>query len=130
MDGHPYCHRIGIHNMARKPVGLIYGVDDTPPFGVSVLLGLQHVFVMTAGWIMVVVIVSTIGGTQDQVASVLRMSMIASGIATILQSLANSPLGSGYFCPISSGPAYISASTLAGRSGRRWSTPRCKRDRR
>jgi len=117
MDGHPYCHRIGIHNMARKPVGLIYGVDDTPPFGVSVLLGLQHVFVMTAGWIMVVVIVTTIGGTEDQVANVLRMSMIASGIATILQSLANSPLGSGYFCPISAGPAYISASTIAGRTG-------------
>lgn len=103
--------------MARKPVGLIYGVDDTPPFAVSALLGLQHVFVMTAGWIMVVVIVTTIGGTEDQVANVLRMSMIASGIATILQSLANSPLGSGYFCPISSGPAYISASTLAGRFG-------------
>jgi NCS2 family nucleobase:cation symporter-2 len=45
------------------------------------------------------------------------MSMIASGIATILQSLANSPVGSGYFCPISGGPAYISASILAGRVG-------------
>jgi len=34
-----------------------------------------------------VVIVTTIGGTQEEVANVLRMSMIASGIATILQSL-------------------------------------------
>jgi hypothetical protein len=30
-----------------------------------------------------VVIVTTIGGTQEEVANVLRMSMIASGIATI-----------------------------------------------
>ena len=103
--------------MAKKPPGLIYGVDDKPPVTVSALLGLQHVFVMTAGWIMVVVIVTTIGGTQDEVANVLRMSMIASGIATILQSLPNSPVGSGYFCPISAGPAYISASILAGRVG-------------
>src|SRR6185436_16627096 len=103
--------------MAKKPHGLIYGVDDKPPLTVSALLGLQHVIVMTAGWIMVVVIVTTIGGTPDVVANVLRMSMIASGIATMLQSLPNSPVGSGYFCPISAGPAYISASILAGRAG-------------
>ena len=103
--------------MAKKPAGLIYGVDDKPPLTASVLLGLQHVFVMTAGWVMVVVIVTTIGGTQEEVANVLRMSMIASGIATILQSLPNSPVGSGYFCPISGGPAYISASILAGKVG-------------
>ena len=103
--------------MAKKPAGLIYGVDDKPPLPVSALLGLQHVIVMTAGWIMVVVIVTTIGGTPEVVANVLRMSMIASGIATILQSLPNSPVGSGYFCPISAGPAYISSSILAGRVG-------------
>src|SRR5215472_128770 len=103
--------------MAKKPAGLIYGVDDKPPLTASLLLGLQHVFVMTAGWVIVVVIVTTIGGTQEQVANVLRMSMIASGIATILQSLPNSPIGSGYFCPISGGPAYISASILAGKVG-------------
>jgi NCS2 family nucleobase:cation symporter-2 len=103
--------------MAKKPAGLIYGVDDKPPLIATVLLGIQHVFVMTAGWVIVVVIVTTIGGTQEEVANVLRMSMIASGIATILQSLPNSPLGSGYFCPISSGPAYVSASILAGKIG-------------
>jgi xanthine permease XanP len=103
--------------MAKKPAGLIYGVDDKPPLTASALLGLQHVFVMTSGWVLVVVIVTTIGGTPEEVANVLRMSMIASGIATILQSLPNSPVGSGYFCPISSGPAYVSASILAGKVG-------------
>jgi xanthine permease XanP len=103
--------------MPNKPVGLIYGVDETPPFAVAALLGVQHVFVMTAGWIMVVVIVTSIGGTPIEVANVLRMSMIASGIGTILQSLAKGPIGSGYFCPLASGPAYISSSILAGRAG-------------
>jgi xanthine permease XanP len=103
--------------MAKKPANLIYGVNDKPPLPASVLLGLQHVFVMTSGWVLVVVIVTTIGGTQEEVANVLRMSMIASGIATILQSLANSPIGSGYFCPISGGPAYVSASISAGKVG-------------
>jgi xanthine permease XanP len=103
--------------MAKKPAGLVYGVDDKPPLIATVLLGIQHVFVMTAGWVIVVVIVTTVGGTQEEVANVLRMSMIASGIATILQSLTNSPVGSGYFCPISSGPAYVSASILGGKIG-------------
>ncbi|HET7909206.1 MAG TPA: solute carrier family 23 protein [Nitrospira sp.] len=103
--------------MAKKPAGLIYGVDDKPPLTASALLGLQHVCVMTSGWVLVVVIVTTIGGTQEEIANVLRMSMIASGIATMLQALPSSPLGSGYFCPISSGPAYVSASILAGKIG-------------
>jgi xanthine permease XanP len=103
--------------MAKKPAGLIYGVDDKPPLTAAALLGLQHVSVMSVGWIFVVVIITGIGGTQEEVTNVLRMSMIASGIATILQSLPNSPVGSGYFCPISSGPAYISASILAGKVG-------------
>lgn len=103
--------------MTKKPAALIYGVDDKPPLIATVLLGIQHVFVMTAGWVIVVVIVTTIGGTQEEVSKVLRMSMIASGIATILQSLPNGPVGSGYFCPISSGPAYVAASILAGKLG-------------
>jgi NCS2 family nucleobase:cation symporter-2 len=102
--------------MAKKPANLIYGVDDKPPLTTSALLGLQHVFVMTAGWVMVVVIVTSIGGTREEVANVLRMSMIASGVATILQALPKSPIGSGFFCPISSGPAYVSASILAGKA--------------
>jgi xanthine permease XanP len=103
--------------MAKKPAGLIYGVDEKPPLSTLLLLGLQHVSVMSVGWIFVVVIVTGIGGTQEEVTNVLRMSMIASGIATILQSLPNGPVGSGYFCPISSGPAYISVSILAGKVG-------------
>jgi NCS2 family nucleobase:cation symporter-2 len=103
--------------MAKKAANLVYGADDTPPLTVSALLGLQHVVVLTSGWVLVVVIVTTVGGTPEEVANVLRMSMIASGIATILQSLHNSPVGSGFLCPIGSGPAYVSASILAGRIG-------------
>lgn len=102
--------------MPTKPPSLIYGVGDRPPLPTSLLLGLQHVVVMTAGWVMVVVIATAIGASHHQVTNVLRMSMIASGIATILQSL-RTRIGSGYLCPVSGGPPYISASILAGRAG-------------
>jgi xanthine/uracil permease len=103
--------------MAKKPSNLIYGVDDKLPVTTATLLAIQHVFVMTAGWVMIVVVATTIGANREEVTNVLRMSIIASGIGTILQSLRESHVGSGYLCPISGGPAYISASILAGKAG-------------
>lgn len=103
--------------MAKKPADLIYGVDDKPPLSTVLLLGLQHVSVMSVGWIIVVVIVTGIGGTSGQAESVIQMSMIVSGIATILQARTKGPIGSGYLCPLSCGPAYIAASISAGKAG-------------
>ena len=81
------------------------------------MLGLQHVFVISVGWIFVVVVVKGIDGTPEQAAAVIRVSMSASGIATILQARTKGPVGSGYLCPSSCGPAYIPASILAGKTG-------------
>jgi NCS2 family nucleobase:cation symporter-2 len=103
--------------MAKKPSNLIYDVTDKPPIGTGVLLGLQHVFVISVGWIFVVVIVTAFGGTREQARQVIQISMIASGVATILQARPKGPVGSGYLCPLSVGPAYISASILAGKLG-------------
>jgi xanthine permease XanP len=96
-----------------KPSNLIYGVDEKPPIVSTILLGLQHTFVMSSTLILPVVIVSEIGGTLDQVQSVVSYSMIAAGLATILQSLKRSPVGSGYLCPHLVGPSYLSASIQA-----------------
>src|SRR4051812_23870508 len=103
--------------MAKKPANLIYAVDETPPPWVTVVLGFQHVFVIAVGWIFIVVIVTSIGGTPEEAASVIRMSMIASGVATILQARPKSVVGSGYLCPFSCGPSYLAASLLAGKQG-------------
>ena len=103
--------------MAKRPPNLIYGVDDKPPLGTALLLGLQHVVVISVGWIFVVLIVTSMGGTEIQAANVIRISMIASGFATILQALTKGSVGSGYLCPFSSGPAYVSASITGGKAG-------------
>ena len=101
--------------MAKKPANLIYGVDDKPPLGTLLLLALQHASVISVGWIFVLVIVTGIGGTSQQAEGVIQISMIASGIATILQARTKGPVGSGYLCPSSCGPAYIAASITAGK---------------
>jgi NCS2 family nucleobase:cation symporter-2 len=100
-----------------KPANLIYSVDEHPPLSLSVVLGLQHVFVMSVGWIFVVVVAAGIGASPPEAGMMIRMSMIASGLATILQARTTGPIGSGYLCPYSCGPAYVSASIFAGQSG-------------
>ena len=97
-----------------KPENLTYGVDDRPPFWTLMGQGLQHVIVNSSGWIILAAVGSTITTSTDQLTSLLRMGMIAVGIGAILQSLKRGPIGSGYLCPPVCGPAYASASTLAG----------------
>ena len=79
--------------------------------------GLQHVFVISVGWIFAVVIVTIFGGSREQAGQVIQISMIASGVATILQARAKGPVGSAYLCPLNIGPAYVTASILAGKLG-------------
>ncbi|MEI7981555.1 MAG: solute carrier family 23 protein [Bacteroidota bacterium] len=100
--------------MATPPKGMIYGVDDKPPFFVTVLLGLQHIFTMSSMLVLPVVIVQEIGGNFLEINSVVSFSMIAAGFGTILQSLKRGPIGSGYLCPNLCGPSYMAVSLEAG----------------
>jgi len=109
---------VGVRQSGRvKPATLIYSVDEVPPLPLTIALGLQHVFVMSVGWIFVVVAATSIGASRVEAETMIRMSMIASGLATILQARTRGPIGSGYLCPFSCGPAYVSASILAGQVG-------------
>jgi xanthine permease XanP len=103
--------------LAKKPASLIYGVDDNPPLGITLLQGLQHIFIMTVYFIFPVIVINAIGGSNEQAATMIKMSMIAMGITTILQALRKGPIGSGYLAPSGNGPAYLSATLLAAKSG-------------
>jgi len=100
----------------KKPSNLVYGVNDVPPLLVLIGVSLQHIFLMAPGWLYIVVIVNSFGGARTDAEAMVRMSMIAGGLATILQ--ANRVLiGSGYFCPLSGSLTYLQPSVLAARSG-------------
>ena len=100
----------------KKPANLLYDVDEAPPLLVRLGVSVQHVFLMSIGWLYVLVIVNSFGGSRTDAESIIRMSMIAGGLATILQ--ANRRIvGSGYFCPLSGSLTYLQPSILAARSG-------------
>jgi xanthine permease XanP len=100
----------------KRPSNLLYDVDETPPLLVSLGVSFQHVFLLSVGWLYVVVIVNSIGGTEAQAESIIRISMIAGGLATILQCTRGA-LGSGYFCPLTSSLIFLPPSILAVQTG-------------
>ena len=103
--------------MPKKPANLIYGVNDTPPIWTTILLGVQHIFIITVYFIFPVIIVKSIGGSHTDATDMIKMSMIAIGVTTILQAVNKGPVGSGYLCPSGNGPAYLPAQLLAAQTG-------------
>src|SRR5580698_894930 len=85
----------------KRPTNLLFDVDEIPPSLIALGASFQHIFLMSVGWLYIVVIVNAAGGTAGQTLNVIRMSMIASGIATIVQAQ-KGKIGSGYLCPLSS----------------------------
>ncbi len=82
----------------------------------TLALACQHVLAMSVGWIYVIVAIDAMGGGRADAQSLLRMSMIASGITTILQARGGL-IGSGYLCPASCSLTYLAPTILAGRLG-------------
>jgi xanthine permease XanP len=103
--------------MAKKPTNLIYGVDDDPPITTTLILGFQHIFILSIAFIFPVVIISEIGGTPEDAENLICMAMLATGFSTILQGMNKGPVGSGYLCPLVNGPAFVPVSLLAGKAG-------------
>jgi NCS2 family nucleobase:cation symporter-2 len=103
--------------MPQKPSNLLFGVDESPGWGALILLAFQHISVMSIAFIIPVIIVDAIGGDPSEARDLISMAMLATGVGTILQGLHRGPVGSGYLCPLVNGPAFLSASLLAGKAG-------------
>ena len=63
----------------------MYDVDEHPPLGVAIIIAIQHVLVLSVGWIYVVVLVTSFGGTTAQSQAVIRICMIITGSAPSLR---------------------------------------------
>ena len=103
--------------MAKKPANLIYGLDESPPLGTTLLLGLQHILALSSAFVYPVILLQETGILPEQAERMIHASMIVMGIATILQTLRYGRIGSGYLCPERLGPAYLPASILAIKTG-------------
>ena len=100
-----------------KPPNLIYGAEDRPPLPVLMLLGFQHISVMTIALVIVVMIANTAKASFEDAGILVRLALLTMGLTSILQGIRRGGIGSCYLCPSVCGPAYIGASMAAAKAG-------------
>jgi xanthine permease XanP len=101
----------------KKPLTIEYGVEETPPPGVMVFSGLQHVVLIAIRLLFPLLVAREAGLAPERVLDVLGVSMIVMAVATLLQAMPRGPVGCGYLCPPSFTSAYIAPSLVAARTG-------------
>lgn len=101
----------------RKPANIVFSVDEPPPRDVLIASGLQHIGLLTTFLVYPVVIGGVANLDRSSVLHLVSMSLLALGIATILQAQRRGPIGSGYLCPALCSSAYAVPSLLAVKVG-------------
>jgi xanthine permease XanP len=84
---------------AKKPGEFTHGVDDVPPPPLTALVGFQHVSLVRIQLIFPALVIQLAELPTEASVNMLSLSLIALGIAAILQSLPRGPVGSRYLCP-------------------------------
>lgn len=100
--------------MARRPPDLIYAVDERPPWGTLLGLGLQHAL-LACVYLVLIVIVARSAQTDDAtLLSMLSLALLALAGAFVLQA---SRLGSGLLAVPVYSAIYLGPSVLAAQTG-------------
>ena len=82
-------------NQTETPDDMLYKIDDRPPFGVALVLALQHILAAFAGIIAVpLVVASAIGLSVEDTSIMIAATIFVSGLTTIIQSHGLGPIGS------------------------------------
>ena len=101
----------------KKPATLVYGSDDRPPLGVTVLTGVQHAGV-NAIFLLFPLLVSREGGlSAPQIGDVLSLAMLVMAAATVIQAYPIGPVGARLFCPMIYSAIFLGPSLAAVKAG-------------
>lgn len=106
----------GIEGLARKSNQLTYGVDDRPPPGAALALGLQHAGLALIFMVYPVVAAQALGLEPGQTRGLITSSILAIAAATLLQCL-RPPFGSGQLAVHIPTPITLAATIQAGMLG-------------
>src|SRR5579871_3334195 len=100
-----------------KPANIAFGVEESPPPTVTLISAVQHVGVVSIFMIYPLIICRAVAASPEEVANVLRMGMLALGIATLLQALPKGPVGSRFLAPSIFTGVYLAPSLIAAKLG-------------
>ena len=102
-------------NNIKTKNNLIYGVNDNPNLLTKILLGFQHIFAAFGGIIVVpLVISSSLGFDPIMSTAVISASILAAGIATIIQANGVGKIGSQVACIMGTDFTFVSPAISVG----------------
>ena len=91
------------------------GVNDNPTIGTKILLGLQHIFAAFGGIIVVPLVISSALGFDNKASTaVISASILAAGIATIIQAKGIGKVGSKVACIMGTDFTFVSPAISVG----------------
>ena len=96
-------------------INLMYGVNDNPSLAKKILFGIQHIFAAFGGIIVVpLVIASAIGLDAKTTTTLISATILASGLATIIQAKGVGKVGSRVACIMGTDFTFVSPSISVG----------------
>lgn len=96
-------------------IKLNYKVNDDPSMGEKILFGIQHIFAAFGGIIVVpLVISSSLGFDAKTSTALISASILAAGIATIIQARGMGPAGAKVACIMGTDFTFVSPSLAVG----------------
>ena len=100
--------------MNTKNTGIIYSLEDRPPFLKALLGGIQHVLASFVGVITPTLIIGGVLGLGSEIPYLISMALIVSGVATFIQARRIGPIGSGLLSVQGTSFAFLGSVLAAG----------------
>lgn len=100
---------------SKDGIRLTYGVDDNPSISEKILFGIQHIFAAFGGIIVVPLVLSSALGFDTKTSTALiSASILAAGLATIIQARGIGKIGSKVACIMGTDFTFVSPSITVG----------------
>jgi xanthine permease XanP len=101
----------------KRPLNIVYWLNDSPPLGVTILSGLQHVGLVSIFLLVPVLACREAGLAPEKIVDVLALSMLVMAVGPVLQRFGRGGVGSGFLCPPIFAAPYLPAAVLAIQAG-------------
>ena len=102
--------------MSERHAEIVWGIDERPPLGEAIPLGVQHVLSMLLGNITPpLLIAGALGLATGDTAFLIQMVLVMAGVATLVQSYPIGPVGARLPIMMGTSVAFIGVLTTVGR---------------
>src|SRR5271156_6218059 len=104
---------IGVKRKLARPPGLLYSVEETPPWAVFLVAGLQQVAVLSNSLLYPMILGREAHLSPDQLLDFSSLSMLTLAIATVLLCAKSRFIGCGYLVPAGYSQIFLGPSQSA-----------------